>query len=74
MNGSSTLNGMVISSGLYGKVFKNYDMYQVSVPPYKNYIIILDAYFPAGKVNESYVNNLAYKLYLKLKSNYGQLK
>ncbi|OJI07316.1 hypothetical protein Micr_01017 [Candidatus Micrarchaeum sp.] len=74
LNGSSTLNGMVISSGLYGKVFKNYDMYQVSVPPYKNYIIILDAYFPAGKVNESYVNNLAYKLYLKLKSNYGQLK
>ena len=74
LNGSHTLDGMEISAGLYEEIFRNYDMYQISVPPYKNYIIVLDAYFPAGKVNESYVNNLAYKLYLKLKSNYGQLK
>ncbi len=74
LNGSTMLNGMVISSGLSGKLFRNYDQYEVSVPPYKNYIIVLNAFFPAGKVNESYVNNLAYKLYLKLKSNYGLLQ
>lgn len=70
LNGSDTLNGMVISTGLYGKIFRNYYMYQISVPPYRNMIIVVDAYFPTGKVNERYVNEVAYRLYLALEANY----
>ncbi len=69
LNGSDKLNGMIISSAVYGPIFRNYDLYQISTPPYDNYIIVIDAYFPAGKVNKLFIESLAYKLYRILEAN-----